>query len=108
MKYAERSSTCDVCVCGAAEAGLECVGCDLPGHNAHDTDEMISHLRIHQAYGDHVPMRLIHRLEDDRADLDGTVDPHTCHEGPCALCDPDEAPRQVRRPASVSAARAPE
>lgn len=104
MRYAQFDPTCDVCVSAEHDAGLDCVGCDQPGHHAHDTDEMISHLRVHQAYGDRVPMGLIHRLEESRDALDGVSGPHTCHDGPCALCDPDDGQHPARTPRSVMAA----
>ncbi len=104
MRYSQRSAMCDVDVRFEQDGELVCVGCTHPGHRTHSTDEMLSHLRVHQAYGDHVPMRLLHRLDEDRARIDGVPGPHTRHDDPCALCDPDDPEHPAHTPASVRAA----
>lgn len=106
MEYAERDATCDVLVDVLPDGELECVGCSQPGHRTHSTDEMIAHLRVHQAYGDHVPMHVIHELDHDREALDGVAGPHTVHDDPNALVDPDDAQHPAHTPESVLAAAA--
>lgn len=106
MRYAQREPTCDVDVVVEHDGELVCVGCTEPGHRTHSTDEMISHLRVHQAYGDHVPMSLLHRLDEDRARIDGDARPHSRHDGPCALCDPDDPGHPAHTPPSVRATAA--
>lgn len=69
---------------------------------------MISHLRVHQAYGDHVPMSLIHRLEDCRTVVDGVAGPHSPRDAPCALCDPEDDAHPAHTPTSVRGARIPD
>lgn len=73
MSYVRWSEQSDVYVF-LADGHLECCGCDLGDEWAfYSTDDMLAHLRAHQAAGHTVPQYAFDGLGADRADNDAEI-----------------------------------